>query len=489
MNRTMLPRLGAAALLATALAACTTVGPDYQLPARAAVNRPEANAAFLDTGNDRVVAGTALPERWWSLYRDPTLDALIEQALRDNVDLKVADATLRRSAAAYDQALAAGGFDVGGSASVARGRRSAESFLREEQLPVMDLADADVEVSYQFDLFGRIRRGIEAAHADHEAMEAASDLARISVVSQVAGSYVEICHANHALAVANHSLQLQQRSRDISARLVEAGRGTPPDLARAQAQVAMLQATLPPLHARRDAAGYRLAALLGRTPGQLPAGVADCAQAPELDQPIPVGDGRTLLARRPDVRAAERRLAAATADIGIATAEMYPDISLGGSLGVLGQLAHFGKPSTQQWSIGPLISWSLPTRGAHARVRAAQAGADVALAQFDRTVLDALRETQTALSRYAHDLQQTEALREAQRQADLAADQNRRLYQAGRTPYLTSLDAERGLASADIALANAEAAVAQDQIHLFLALGGGWEAPAVPVASAPAAAR
>ncbi|WP_372356575.1 efflux transporter outer membrane subunit [Xanthomonas sp. NCPPB 3443] len=477
MNRAMLRPLGVAALLSM-LSACSTVGPNYAVPAESAYQRPAANAAFLDTGNAQVQPGAALPARWWALYQDSMLDGLIEQALRDNVELKVAGANLRRAAAVYEQAMDAGGFDYDVEAGVSRAQVSAEAFLQEEKLPVFNLADGKFGVSYQFDLFGKLQRGAEAAHADTQVAQAAIDLARVSVAAQVAGSYVEICHANHELQVAAHSLHLQQHSRQITQRLIAAGRGTPPDLARATAQVAMLEAALPPLRARRQAAGYQLAALLGKTPGELPPGVDSCAHAPAVQQPIPIGDGRALLARRPDVRQAERRLAAATARIGVATAALYPDIRLGGSIGATGLLADFGEPATHAWSLGPLISWTLPSSGARARVRATEAGADAALAQFDNTVLQALREVQTSLSRYAQDLDRLHLLEQAQQQAELASAQNRRLYQGGRTPYLSSLDAERTLASAEMTLANAQAQVSQDQIQLFLALGGGWDADA-----------
>jgi len=478
-----------------ALAACTTVGPDYRLPEAAAVNRHDANAAFVDIGSDALDGDAELPARWWQLYQDPILDDLVEQALQGNTALKVAEANLRRSAAHYDQALAAGGFGAELHAGVTRAGMSGESFLKEAQLPAVTLSDAGVGISYQFDLFGRLRRGIEAAHADHQAVAAARDLARISVVAKVAERYVQICSANHELSVAGASLRLQQQSRDITRRLVEAGRGTPTQLARAQAQVALLQAALPPLQAQRSAAGYQLATLLGHTPGQLPAKVMECVQPPQLSQPVPIGDGRALLARRPDVRQSERLLAASTAEIGVATAELYPDIHLGGSLGVIGQLQHFGEPATQQWTLGPLISWTVPTAGARARVRAMEAGADAALARFDGTVLTALQEVQAALARYQQDLLRVQALREAQRQAGIAADQSRRLYQAGRQPYMDSLDADRSMADADMTLAKAEAALASDQIHLFLALGGGWQMPVgaedtashdAPVDAAPA---
>lgn len=483
MSRPALQRI-VLGLVLSSLAACRTVGPDYAVPAGSAFQRPQANAAFIDTGNPAVAAGADLPARWWELYQDDTLNALVRQALRDNVELKVAAANLRRAAAVYEQALDAGGVEYVAEAGVTRAQLSAESFLLENELPPINLADGKFAIAYQFDLFGKLRRASEAAHADEQATAAAMDLARVSLVAQVAGSYVEICHANHELHVAEHSLQLQQRSREATQRLIDAGRGTPPELARANAQVAVLEAALPPLRAHRQASEYQLAALLGRTPGQLPAAVADCSRAPTLAQPLPVGDGRALLQRRPDVRQAERRLAAATARIGVATAELYPDIRLGASLGAAGLLEDFGQPLTRQWSIGPLISWTLPSSGTHARIHATEAGADAALAEFDHSVLQALRETQTALSRYAHDLQRLQSLQTAQQQAALAASQNRRLYQGGRTPYLSSLDADRSLANADATLADAQAQVSRDQIQLFLALGGGWNADAVATGTA-----
>lgn len=483
---TRLPRLGLVIALAS-LAACRTVGPDYALPDSSAFQRPEANAAFLDTGSSALAADTGLPARWWSLYQDPTLDGLVEQALRDNVELKAADAHLRRAAAMYEQAMDAGGFEYEADAGVSRAQLSAESFLLEHELPPINLADGKFAVSYQFDLFGKLKRGAEAARADEQSVAAARDLARITVVAEVADNYLEICHANHELHVATHSLQLQQRGREVTQRLIAAGRGTAPELARANAQVAILEAALPPLQAKRQAAAYSLAALLGQTPGQLPAGVVDCAHAPVLAQPLPIGDGRALLARRPDIRQSERKLAAATARIGVATAELYPDIHFGASVGAAGLLADFGEPLTRQWSFGPLISWTLPSSGTRARISATEAGADAALAEFDHTVLQALRETQTALDRYAQDLRRLQSLQVAQQQAALAAEQNRRLYQGGRTPYLSSLDADRSLASADATLAEAQAQVSRDQIHLFLALGGGWDAEAPR--AAPTAAR
>lgn len=471
---------GLAAVLASA--ACTSVGPNYALPeASIYARQQEQPLPFEVRGADAAMsAQSPIEDAWWNLYGDRQLDALVEQALQANQDLKVAGARLQQAQLRYEQARAAGGFDFGVEASVARGRISAQSLLLTEPLPPATFGNGAISASYQLDLFGKLQRGVEAARASAEAVQAARNLARITIAAAMAGTYIEICHGNHEIAVALHSLELQRRSRDVAARLEAAGRGTRVAVARADAQLALLQASLPQLQDRVQAAGYELATLLGRTPDQAPGQALRCSEAPALRQPIPVGDGASLLRRRPDVRRAERELAAATAAIGIATADLYPQVRLGASVGASGLLEDFGRPVTREWSIGPFISWSIPGRGAHLRVEAAKAGAGLAVAEFDKVVLDALRETQTVIGRYAHDLEREAALRDARDRAESAAADERRLYQAGRLPYLSSLDAERTLSSAEASLAAAEAQVSQDQIRLFVALGGGWHDGATP---------
>jgi outer membrane protein TolC len=201
-----------------------------------------------------------------------------------------------------------------------------------------------------------------------------------------------------------------------------------------------------------------------------------CNKAPRLTIPIPVGDGVSLLRRRPDIRQAERNLASATARIGVATADLYPSITLGLSAGGIGTFAQFGAANTYRWSLGPLISWTLPqTSPARARIAQAEASSDAALARFDATVLNALRETESALTVYARELDRNTALKLARDQSALASRQAQTLYSYGRTDFLTTLDADRTLANTEIALAASDAQLANDQVALFLALGGGWE--------------
>lgn len=457
-----------------ALAACTAVGPNYKLPAEAKVNAPTAQGAFLGAAS-KAVSQDPVPAGWWKLYDDPVLNDLVEEALRANTDLRVAAANLARSQAIAGEADDAGGFKLGVSAGAMHSRESGEQYLLTKQLPVENLADVGAKVSYQVDLVGRIRRAAEAAHADAEASQAALDLVRVSVAADVARAYVEACANGHELAVAQHAVDLQSRSLDVTRKLVRAGRGTAVDVSRAQAQLDLSRASLPTYESRRRGALYRLATLTGKPPAEFPKAVEACVHPPILTQPIPVGDGAALLKRRPDVRQAERTLAGATARIGVATAALYPNVTLGLGAGSTGLLADIGQAPANRWGLTSLITWTLPGEAERARIRQAEAGADGALARFDGVVLNALRETETSLDAYAHDLRRQAALKAARDQAVLAETQAQALYRAGRSPYLAGLDAQRVLAQSEAALATADSQVATDQVNLFLALGGGWE--------------
>lgn len=469
--------LAAAAAL---VAGCTTVGPNYQVPADAAVKRPAAQASFQQA-QAGPVSLDPLPPQWWRLYRSAELDALVAQALQANTSLRAAEAHLRRAAALVTQVDAERDPHFGIVAAVKRARESGEAYLLPEQLPVANEGELALHASYQVDLWGQLKRGEEAAEANLQAVEAAQDVARVSVVAQTVQAYLQVCHAQTEKAVAERSLTLAQRTLTLARRMDEAGRGDDSSVLRAEGLLEAQRAGLPRFDAEREAGFYRLAALLGRTPQELDPASVRCAVMPELVAPLPVGDGTALLKRRPDVRQAERQAAVASARIGVATASLYPSISIGASAGLVGIAEHLGRPATQTFGIGPLLSWTIPDQGAKARVKMAEADSQAALAQFDGVVLQALAETETALSRYRRDLERRDAQRAARdKAAELAAEQ-KRYFDAGRRPYASSLDAQRTLIGADVTLAGTDAELAQDQVRLFLALGGGWEqAPAQP---------
>ncbi|CDY79333.1 Outer membrane component of tripartite multidrug resistance system [Caballeronia glathei] len=479
------PRFLALLPAALAIAGCITVGPDYKLPQEAAINAPLANAP-LDGVDGATATSAPVPPDWWHLYDDPVLEDLVREALASNTDLRVAAANIGRARAGVSFAEQQGGLSGGTSASVARAQESAQQFLLTEKVPVVYEGDIGINVSYELDLFGKLRRGVEAARADSEAVQAAADVARITVVADVVRAYVENCSAADELEIAERSLALQRERVALTRRLQKAGRGNTPDVTRGETQAATLTADIPRYEARRRIAQYRLAMLLARAPSDLPKAVRTCSKVPQIAQPIPVGDGAALLRRRPDVREAERRLAVSTARIGVATGALYPSVSIGASAGLTGILEDLGTASTARWGFGPLISWTFPINGQRARVREAEYGADAALAHFDGIVLNALRETQSSLAAYAADYARADALREAQKSAAKSADETHRLYVAGRESYLSDLDATRTLTSTNAQLAAAIGQVAVDQVNLFLALGGGWENAQAAATSAPA---
>lgn len=455
------------------LSACQMVGPDYAMPKDAALNRVDLQGQ-LASGDSNVVSAP-VPQDWWKLYQDPRLDALVRQAMASNTDLRVAAANIARSRAQIEQAEAEGGFGFNTKAEAQRLQESGQAFLMTEKLPVDNLGSASFNLSYQFDLWGTLKRGIESAKASADATQAAADLARITVVADVVRSYTQVCAANEEYGIARESLDLQQQGVRLTQRLRDAGRGDQTQVTRSETQYKSLGAELPRYQASRQAALYKLSMLLATPVAQLPAGVADCAELPHIAQLMPVGDGAALLKRRPDIRQAERKLAAATANIGVATGQLYPDISIGATVGTVGILDDLGRPATNRWGFGPLINWNIPTNGSRARIREAEASTQAALANFDGVVLNAIRETQTGLAQYAALLQRREALADAEQSAQQVADQTHQFFRAGRESFLADLQATRTYTDVRGQLAAANTQVAMEQVNLFLALGGGWE--------------
>jgi NodT family efflux transporter outer membrane factor (OMF) lipoprotein len=472
-HRARLLTVGMSMCMGLLLSACTVVGPDYTLPDQAAVNRPDLQGELA--GSSTNVVSAPVPADWWRLYHDPKLDELVGQALVSSTDLRVAAANLQRARFQMSEADAAGGWSGTAKAGAQRLQEAGQAYLLPEKVPVANVGDVGLTTSYQFDLFGVLQRGIEAAQANADATQAAADTARITLVADVVRAYTQVCAANEERNIALHSLDLQQQSLSLTQRLRDAGRGDETQVTRSQTQFRSLRADLPRYEAAQKSALYRLSMLLARPLNQLPRGVAECAELPHIAQVMPVGDGAALLKRRPDVRQAERRLAMSTAAIGVATGELYPDISIGATVGTVGILDELGDPSTNRWGFGGVINWTIPSNGARARIHIAEASNQVALARFDGVVLNAIREAQTGLSQYTALLQRRDALVETEESARQAADQTHRFFLAGRESFLADLQATRTYTDITAQLAAANTQVAMGQIDLFLALGGGWE--------------
>ncbi|HME39353.1 MAG TPA: efflux transporter outer membrane subunit [Steroidobacteraceae bacterium] len=474
-------KVGAGALLVALvpLGACT-LGPRYRPPVLA-----EGAEAPLISLKATAETNAEPPDDWWRLYHDALLDQLLKEAFAANTDLKVAEANLSAARAVLEQAKARRYPQTAIEAGGIYGRDPTTDEILElgGQRPENTwIFDTLLDVSYEVDLFGRVRRSVEAAHADTETDIAARDAVKITVAAETARAYAQICTLGAQIAVARHSLEVVSQEAQIAMKRHEAGSNSEFDVIRAQGLVAQVRSNIPPLEGQRKAALFELAALLGRTPSHAPTSAEACTTAPHLDTLVPVGDGAALLKRRPDVRQAERRVAAATARIGVATADLYPRISLTGFIGgVSATLPNLTTNDARAWGLGPSIIWSFPNQAApRARLRQAKASATAQLAGFDAAVLRALKETEQSLAAYGAELDRRQALADAQHLATrafaLADDQ----FRAGAITYLDLLTTEQSLVSADAAVAASNAALVQDQISLFKALGGGWRSrPAV----------
>ncbi len=464
-------RIGpSASLLALALAACTA-GPNYHVPEHAMAKTPSANGPFA-SGHEAAFANAPLPDHWWRLYDDPRLDGYVKEALAANTNLRAADANLKRATAIVREAEVARlpVATMSGSGGVSRLQGSTE------RLPGSAVYSLGGSVAYPIDLAGGIRRGIEAARDDAEAAQAARDQVRVTVAAAVTRSYAAACSANRTLAATQRVLDLQHQTLDVTKRLARGGRGTAFDVTRAQAAVDQSAAGIPSIIADRQASLYEIAALMGRAPADYPRELEACPAPPALKQLLPIGDGAQLIRRRADIRAAERSLAAATATIGVEMAQLYPRVSLGGSAGFGGPISAIGAGSQFSLSFGPLVTWTFPNRAlAHARIAEAGASAEAASAQFDGTVIGALQQAETALSAYAREIDRDRDLERARDDAEKATGQADRLFRFGRTDFINLLTAQSSLASAEATLAASQAAVVDQQINVFLALGGGWE--------------
>ncbi|MEG2497565.1 efflux transporter outer membrane subunit [Brevundimonas sp.] len=466
--RNLMMAAGSAALLA----ACA-VGPKPVVP-----TTPVSSQGDFIGSQSAAVSTAAVQGDWWRLYNDPTLDGLIEQALAENNQLEAAAANLRAVRASLSEARSnrLPSTTVTGAATRAQSSTITNPAAGGAELPDVDTYDVGLDMSYEVDLFGRVESTIRAARADHRAAEAALEVVRVTVVAETARAYADTCALNAQVAVAERTIGLQGQTADLTQNLLNAGSGNGLDVARARAALEQTRASLPPLRAARDAALFRLATLTGRTPAEASEAAKACNTTPQLSQPIPVGDGSALLARRPDIRQAEAKLAAAGARVNVATAGMFPQVRLGGSLGSTAlDSSDLGNNENFRFSVGPLISWSFPNVfAARARIKQADALADAALADYDQTVLTALQETETALSAYPNELDRQRALRTARDQAKRAAELSRMRFDAGIDNFLSVLDSERTLAGADAALAASEQSVANAQVTLFKALGGSW---------------
>ncbi|MDE1918688.1 MAG: efflux transporter outer membrane subunit [Sphingomonadales bacterium] len=425
------------------------------------------------------VAQTTPRDDWWRLYDDTALDALIAQALASNTDLRAAQAHVDAARALLREAGSARLPVTTLSTGESYGRTSTATQIADaagRQAPDLSLFQAGFDMAYEVDLFGRVRRSIEASRADAQAAAAARDGVQVTIIAETVRDYVQACSLGEQLDVAGQALAIARQQADILRRQAAAGGASRLDVARQDLLVSRTSAALPELEGARRAVLFALAAVLGQGPGDVPPAAAACHVIPRPGGPIPVGDGAQLLIRRPDIRQADREMTAAAARIGMARAALFPRITLMGSVSsVTTDVAATGSRPATSFALGPLVSWTFPNiAAAQARIAQARASDRAAVATYDGVVLKALKEVEQAMALYTAALERERDLATAQRQAGITYDLAQGRLNAGSDSRLDVLLAEQGLIEARLALAAASAARAERLVALFKALGGGW---------------
>jgi NodT family efflux transporter outer membrane factor (OMF) lipoprotein len=466
-----------------ALAGCA-VGPNYRAPHTA----PPENFAAAAPALQAPGAVSATPPvdlaQWWRALNDPELDSLIARAIRANPDIEMAltrlqEARTQLAAVTSDilpQVGAGGGAAHGTGSDLARGRApqtlvSGENTTRLNQVQQIVGFDA----GWELDLFGKYRREIEAAKYDAQAAVWARNAVLISVVADVARSYVDLRGLQMRFAITRQDVASAEQFRDLVQTRYDRGLTNELDLTLANRELATLQADVAPLLAQIKAVQYSIAVLLGQYPEGLVTELDKPGLIPSLPQEVQPGLPLDLLKRRPDVQEAERQLAAATARIGVATADLFPRVAL--TAGVGAESAHIGNvPGDHIWSAGPSVYWPLLDFGSlDALVGVADLQTHERLVSYQRTVFDAVRDADTAISNFAAEQERLQYLDAAVLASERAVSVASQRYDRGLTDFLNVVDAERQ----EYALENEYAAMQQSAadafVSLYRALGGGWE--------------
>jgi NodT family efflux transporter outer membrane factor (OMF) lipoprotein len=482
--------------LALLLVGCE-VGPNYKAPQ----TRMPAQYAFraaTQPATTQPVAVEKPPIRlaeWWRSFNDPILNDLINHAVQANLDLKIATARLIQARAQYGITYA-GLFptvDVDGQATRQRVSPNGPNYIAfPSQLtdsagntiklpggatPTYDLFQAGFDATWEMDVFGGQKRAVESAKADIQSSWESRNDVLVSLLAETARNYIEYRAFQRRLDLTRQDIRSEEESVTVTRQRFRAGLTNDLDVARAEAEVTTTTAQLPDLTRQMDASLQTLAVTLGTDAQSLAEELGPVKPIPVAPPNVPVGLPSDLLRRRPDVRAAERQIASATAQIGVATAELFPEFTLTGSLGL--QSSHFksiGNFNSRYWSIGPSVSWPLFDAGKiRSNIALQKAITAEKWANYQKTVLQALSDVETALESYTNERDRRVQLAKSVQALQRALDLANQLYKQGVGEFLDVLDAERSLFTAEDLLAQSDQAVSADLVSLYKALGGGWD--------------
>ncbi len=464
---------GVVSILALLIGGCA-VGPDFKEP------DPNMPAGWLGVGgaaSTQPSVANMSPVQvvdWWRGFNDPTLNTLIYRAMQSNLDLRLATSRIRQARAVtgtvtpglFPRVDVSGSYSRTGSAAISNGR---------------DLFRAGFDAAWELDVFGGIRRDVEATTADVQAaIEDRRDV-QVTLLSEVATNYIQLRSYQRQIAIAKQNLDLQTHSASVTHDRIKAGPGAPLDAIQADAQVATTAAQIPALESLSQQTIYTLSLLLGQQPAALADQLATATPIPASPPSIPVGLPSDLLRRRPDIRRAEAQLHAATARIGVATADLFPKFSLTGSLGLEGsKSASLSSWNDRFWSFGPSVSWPIFDAGRiRSQIEIQNAAQEQAAILYENAVLTALHDVESALIAYSKEQLHRETLITSVTLNRKAVDLATGLFKNGFTNFLNVLDAQRSLLGSQDALVQSERAVATNLVSLYKALGGGWDDAAI----------
>jgi len=464
----------AAGCLLVPLAGCT-VGPDFVKPQTSTpaewLGPRDATAPSRLTAESTQAAQLA---RWWATLGDETLNSLIERALKDNLSLVQAEARVRQARAARTISASAGmpTLDATAGASRSRSPRAGGGGS------TGNLFRAGFDAGWEVDVFGGVRRDVEASDAViQSSIEDQRDV-QVTLLAEVASTYVDLRASQQQLEIAQRNLETQRRSLELTTRRQAAGFIGKLDVVSAESQVAATESRLPTIQTTIRQSMYALATLLGVPPGDLIQELSTPKPLAALPPSVPTGIPSEVLQRRPDIRRSEADLHAATARIGVATANLYPKFSLSGSFGLQGGEANdLGSYAQRYWSIGPSIQWPIFRAGAiNADIERQRALTDAAIASYKATVLAALEDVESSMTAFDLEQRRTTSLDQSVRASQDALRLSTSLYEAGRTDFLNVLNAQRSLLDAESSRLDSRRLTLTNLIALYKALGGGWEA-------------
>jgi multidrug efflux system outer membrane protein len=453
------------------LAGGCMVGPNYEPP------QTDVPSAWAGPTPPPATAEEVNIVQWWTVFHDGTLVALVDRSFQSNLDLKLAESRIRQARAARGVVFAGLGPTLDATGSFRRSQGPG-SVVTKEPGPTTNLFQAGLDAAWEFDIFGGTRRNIEAADADWQAAIEARRNVLVTLAAEVTLDYVQLRTFQQRIVIAERNLKAQQHSADLTQQRFEGGFVSGLDVANANAQVATTAAQIPLLESSARQTIYALSILLAREPGALVTELSPTAEIPIAPPAVPATVPSDLLRRRPDIRQSEAQIQAATARIGVATADLFPSVSLSSAVGF--QSAHSNslfEAYNRFWSLGPSVSWTVFDTGRIlSNIEVEKALQEQSILAYRQTVLNALAEVESALIASAKEQEHREQLTRAVAANRKAVDLSTTLYTQGQTDFLSVLDAQRSLYSSEDALTQSTGNVSADLVALYKALGGGWKA-------------